>query len=363
MGVGRKFSLYISVSLMELASLCENLKKHAGQLVSSEQWPDQQLRWCAEAGVFKWFISNEYDGIELPYEKTVAGYVRLASVCLTTTFVITQRTGACKRILASENEGLKRDLLPPLARGDIFATVGLSHLTTSHRHVGEPVLSARRDSSGQWILDGFSPWVTGGAQADIIVAGAETEEHEHVFFAVPTSMEGVVCEPGFGLTALAASQTGRVNFNQVRLHVEHLVSAPRRPGESKGSTQNTGGLQTSALAIGLASAAVAFVTEQAKFRENLSANALALRSELNELEENLLSLARGDEVCSNEAIRSSANSFVLRATQSALIAAKGAGFVEGHDVGRWCREALFFLVWSCPQNVSDNNLCEFAGIA
>ena len=41
-----------------------------------------------------------------------------------------------------------------------------------------------------------------------------------------------------------------------------------------------------------------------------------------------------------------------------MIAAKGAGFVEGHPVGRWCREALFFLVWSCPQQVAEAGLCE-----
>jgi hypothetical protein len=53
---------------------------------------------------------------------------------------------------------------------------------------------------------------------------------------------------------------------------------------------------------------------------------------------------------------------VLRSTQSALAAAKGAGYVAGHPAGRWCREALFFLVWSCPQPVLSAHLCELAGI-
>jgi hypothetical protein len=45
-----------------------------------------------------------------------------------------------------------------------------------------------------------------------------------------------------------------------------------------------------------------------------------------------------------------------------LVAAKGTGYVVGHPAGRWCREALFFLVWSCPQPVSAANLCELAGL-
>ena len=58
-----------------------------------------------------------------------------------------------------------------------------------------------------------------------------------------------------------------------------------------------------------------------------------------------------------------ANSLVLRATQMSLAAAKGAGYASRHPVGRWCREALFFLVWSCPQPVVEENLRELAGLA
>ena len=61
-------------------------------------------------------------------------------------------------------------------------------------------------------------------------------------------------------------------------------------------------------------------------------------------------------------LRQRANSLVLRAAQAALMAAKGTGYVAGHPAGRWCREALFFLVWSCPQHVAHANLCELAGI-
>ena len=75
-----------------------------------------------------------------------------------------------------------------------------------------------------------------------------------------------------------------------------------------------------------------------------------------------MAIARGGEPCTKEQLRQRANSLVLRATQAALSAAKGTGYVVGHPAGRWCREALFFLVWSCPQPVANANLCELAGI-
>jgi hypothetical protein len=72
-----------------------------------------------------------------------------------------------------------------------------------------------------------------------------------------------------------------------------------------------------------------------------------------------LAAATGDVSRTTDALRAGANSLVLRATQAALAAAKGAGFVADHPAGRWCREALFFIVWRCPQLVLDANLCEF----
>jgi hypothetical protein len=124
----------------------------------------------------------------------------------------------------------------------------------------------------------------------------------------------------------------------------------------------TGGLQTSAVAIGLANAAIDFLSVESQQRRDLAAPAESLRREREGLARDLLAVAGGAATCSTEDLRARANSLALRSTQAALTAAKGAGFVQGHPAGRWCREALFFLVWSCPQGVAAANLCELAGI-
>ena len=67
-----------------------------------------------------------------------------------------------------------------------------------------------------------------------------------------------------------------------------------------------------------------------------------------------------------ESIRQRANSLVIRAAQASLGAAKGAGFVHGHPAERAVREAMFFLVWSCPQPVVESTLkalmCQGSGL-
>lgn len=55
-------------------------------------------------------------------------------------------------------------------------------------------------------------------------------------------------------------------------------------------------------------------------------------------------------------LRARANSFALRATQTALTASKGTGFLRQHPAQRWARQALFFLVWSCPRPAAEATL-------
>ncbi|QDU55238.1 acyl-CoA dehydrogenase family protein [Aeoliella mucimassa] len=350
----------------ELDVLCEQLKSLADQTDATGQWPAEQLRLCGEAGVFEWFLPTEYGGQHWSDVDVVRGYLKLAAACLTTTFVITQRTGACRRVAAGENDSLKSQVLPQLAAGDMFATVGISHLTTSHRHLSKPVLTARRVDNG-FVLDGFSPWVTGGDHADAILTGAQvmdgdTPTAEQVLAFVPTNQPGVQPGEPASLVGLSASHTGKVAFDNVLVTSDSLVAGPVENVMLAGRSSTPGGHETSTLALGLAAAAIDYLEEEAPKRPEFTQPHAALAGEFFDILEDLLSVAEGDAVCSKESLRQRANSLVLRSTQAALAAAKGAGYLSGHRVGRWCREALFFLVWSCPQPVMNANLCELAGL-
>ena len=59
-------------------------------------------------------------------------------------------------------------------------------------------------------------------------------------------------------------------------------------------------------------------------------------------------------------LRARANSLVLRATQAALTASKGSGFLRQHPAQRWALQALFFLVWSCPRPAAEATLAALA---
>jgi alkylation response protein AidB-like acyl-CoA dehydrogenase len=342
------------------------LARGADQLDLDGRWPAEQLARCAEAGVFEWFVPQPWGGAAWNAAAILGGYRALAEACLATTFVLTQRSGACQRIVASGNRELQDRLLPPLARGELFATVAISHLTTSRRHLRQPVLRAYPTADG-FRLAGYSPWVTGAQHADYVVAGAVVMEGEQptpdeILIVVPTSAPGVRAAPPAPLVALTASRTGPLEFVDACLDRGWVIAGPQPRVMASGGAA-TGGLQTSALAVGLAAAALGSLHAEAARREELSPPETALREELDQLDEALQDAARGAPRCSPEQLRQRANSLALRSTQAALAGAKGAGYVNGHPAGRWCREALFFLVWSCPQPVVQAHLCELAGLA
>ena len=344
----------------ELVQLCDQLST----LSDEQSWPEKALARCGELGFYRWFVPESYGGLGWSSADIAKGYLQLSAANLMVTFVLTQRVAAIRRIVTSSNESLKQEMLGALMTGKQTATVGISHLTTSRRHLGTAVVEAKACDAG-FTVRGFCPWVTGGRGADWILLGGSVVDQigdpngEEILFLVKSDSPSLNIKPGLDMIALSASQTGAVEISDAIVGHQHLVAGP----EEQVLTRHGGGagsLQTSVLALGVAKAAIDFIESEMKSRANLTGAEALLRQQHTILFENLLEAASGGDAMTASEIRSQANSLVLRATQSAMVAAKGAGFVEGHPVGRWCREALFFLVWSCPQAVSQANLDEFA---
>jgi alkylation response protein AidB-like acyl-CoA dehydrogenase len=344
-----------------LDDLCAALADNARSLDDRADWPAAAMALCADYGVFRWFLPQQWGGLAWSDTDLVRGYLRLSAASLVVTFILTQRSGACHRIAGSDNRIAQARWLPKLADGTAFATVGISHLTTSRRHLAQPVLTARETDAG-FVLDGYSPWVTGALAADVVVLGATLADGRQILAAVDARSPGFSAPEPPRLVGLSASATGEVRLSGVVVPHDAVLAGPIENVMQAGKGAGTGGLQTSTLAVGLATAAIDFLQSESRQRPDLSGPAAELRREQIALTANLLALAGGEAVCSTEELRTRANSLVLRATQSALGAAKGSGYVVGHPAGRWCREALFFLVWSCPQAVLSANLCELAGI-
>lgn len=335
------------------------LAERSGAL-ADQPWPEEQLQRLGELGVYRWFLPPTFGGWWWSYDDLLRGYLTLSRGCLTTAFVLTQWAAGVKRLLASENSTLKRELAPRFASGEDWVTVAISHLTTSRQHLQRPAVQAVPVEGG-YVLTGEAPWCSGARHASHVVVGAALDDGRQIVALVATDLPGLSCPEPLQLVALGASSTGPVRLEACFVPSETLLAGPIENALQKLSG-GAGGLETSCLALGLSGAAGARLAEDAKRRPELSGPAESFSLEQQRLEALLLQSARGEEGCTANELRTWANQLALRTTQSALTAAKGAGFERKHPVGRWCQEALFFLVWSCPQPVAHATMCDLAGL-
>lgn len=366
--------------MLDFDSLLSQLADRADVGESPDAWPTESFRDLATAGVLGWMIPREFGGSDRPSVELLRGYDRLATACLLTTFILTQRNGACQRIAAAEeNPEIRQSLLPNLVSDRRFATVGISHLTTSRQHLRRPAVTVSRDGD-DFLLEGEIPWVTGAIHADTVVTGGVLDDGRQVLIALPMDAAGITCLPPARLLALTGSCTGSVELNRVRVPARTLLGGPAAEIMKRGQTGGTGSVSTSVLAMGLSERAIRLLENEAERRSDLEEVAGSFRRELDTLRTDLYATVEtpltGTEPdaasygvaqtltrCQPESIRQRANSLVLRSTQSLMAASKGAGFVSGHPAERAAREAMFFLVWSCPQPVVSAALREFACLA
>jgi hypothetical protein len=124
-----------------------------------------------------------------------------------------------------------------------------------------------------------------------------------------------------------------------------------------GGGKGAGGLETSCLALGLAGAAVDHLHAEGRRRPELREVAERFEAVRRDVRRMLHRLAEvGGEPAAATTLRVRATRLALQATQAALTTSKGTGFVRPHPAQRWARQALFFLVWSCPRPAAEGIL-------
>jgi alkylation response protein AidB-like acyl-CoA dehydrogenase len=330
--------------------LLRQLAEHARQADEERVWPAASWAILQAVGACGWTVPKLYGGQEFGGIELLEHYESLAAACLTSAFLLSQRDAAVRRLRDHGNENLRRELLPALASGERFATVGLAQLTTS-RQYGQPAVTAR-DQGDAFLIDGTIPWVTGATRAEHIIIGAVVEGAGQILAVLPTNLPGVCIGKPLELMALEGSLTGEVSCDQVRLPRKWLLAGPAERVLQAGKG-GTGGLETSCLALGLAGAAIAQLRKEAELRPDLSADTERLDQSRLQLRKEMHQLAAASALAvAPQLLRARVNALVLQATQATLTSCKGTGFVRNHPAQRWARQALFFLVWSCPWPVA-----------
>jgi alkylation response protein AidB-like acyl-CoA dehydrogenase len=345
-----------------IESLVASLAREDGPADAAGSWPEGLWRLLVEAGATRWALPQAYGGQVCSRPLLFERYARLASGSLTAVFLLSQHDAAVRRLSdAASREGARR-WLDAIGSGQAFTTVGISQLTTSRR-LGAQALLATETAAGTYRLRGAMPWVSGACRADVFVTGALLEDGRQMLIALPADRPGVTVQPAFELAALQASCTAEVTLNDVQVTESDILSSPSQEPSGQPGAVGTAGLGTSALALGQARAALAALVAMAEDRLDLNDPVDVLCETWAQSWSSLMACAHGEEsLVSPSQVRAQANALALRTTQAYLTARRGSGFLRSEPAQRWARQALFFLVWSCPMPIAQAAIRNLAGL-
>lgn len=291
----------------------------------------------------------------------MARYGQVAEGSLTAAFILSQHDAAIRRMLPSRTRPEVAAWLNRIREGTAFVTVGISQLTTSTRR-GPGAMRAVENGQG-FQLEGVMPWVTAADRADLIVTGAVLDDGRQLLAMLPRTRPGVCVAPAFELAALQASCTAEVTCSGVEVTESDILAGPAADVMAIPGLAGTGGLETSALALGQARAALRGLSAEVQMRPELVETLDRLSTRWGQVAGSLAATAADDPgALTPGEVRRQANTLVLAATQAYLTARKGTGFLRSDDAQRWARQALFFLVWSCPTPIAQATLDDLSGM-
>jgi alkylation response protein AidB-like acyl-CoA dehydrogenase len=317
----------------------------------SGEWPVEDLKDLAEAGALRAVLPTELGGKDETALQIHLRYEQIAAASLATALVLSQRDSACAIIDAAKTSPLRSELLGALGTNSIFATVGIAQLTTS-RQGGPPAMRATRVQAG-WRIDGLVPWASGAAESAYVVTGAVVDASaDQMLFALPTDAPGVKVALPMELVALRATHTSSITCNSVVIDDRHVLHGPTEnvlAGRAKSLP-----LGQAFLAMGLSRGAIELIREHTS--ELAQTTVVSFEPQLADIRAAVM------EICTASTppppavaaeLRGRCNELALRITQSAVAIYKGTALLADHPAQRLAREAMFLLVWSCPNPVID----------
>lgn len=259
-------------------------------------------------------------------------------------FVQTQHQSAAIRIARGDNDALKHQLLPAMARGELLGGVAISHL----RRQDAPPLTATPVAGG-YVIRGSIPWITGYGLFQQFLVGARLPGDRALLAMMPfgTVPEKITLSPPLPLGAMAASGTVTAQIHDWFLPQEQVVKIcpvaavfPRHPQKL---------LHHGFFALGCAGAAIATMEEtlhRKGYEPSLGPSVAQLSQALTNLETAFFQSVTHPQLTTSQAIKLRGQGIQLmhQCSLGAIAIHSGAANIQGNAAQRIYGEALVFTV-------------------
>ena len=284
------------------------------------------------------------------------------------------------------SERQKNELLPRLARGELFFAYALSEPDVGGDLASAQVSGVVDRGQGTMTISGTKRWCTGARFAHylytLVRSGPpDARYHNLSLVLVPSDAAGISITD-IDHMGMRYTETTDVAFDDVVVPLEDVVGGPDAVDQGwpmlVGRALDVEKLEVSAVALGIAAAAVAdawdYAQEREQFGRKISGHQ-AVRHTLVDVRTKLeacrhmlyhaAALATAGRDCSVES--SMAKLFVAETAMEIVLACQGVmgayGYAREYDMERYVRDIVAFPMVGGSSNMQRNNLANRLGLA
>jgi alkylation response protein AidB-like acyl-CoA dehydrogenase len=332
-----------------------------------ERFPREKFTLLGDAGLLGLPFPEDVGGGGQPYAVYLQVVEEIAARWASVALGISVHTLACSPIANFGSEAQRRELLPEMVGGRLLGAYSLSE-----SHAGSDVASMRATatpSDDGWTARGEKAWVTHGGQADFYSTFLRTPADAGVGGG---SRTGISCFhltpdlPGFSAAkpeekmGLTGSTTSALRLDDVPIPADRLVGEPGRGMGIALSALDAGRLGVSAVAVGLAQAALDVAVDYAKERtafgrpivehQGLSFLLADMAAAVESARATYLVAARRKDAGKAYSRQASiaklvATDAAMKVTTDAVQVLGGAGYTREFPVERYMREAKVMQIF------------------
>ena len=256
--------------LSSVDRLCrERIAPRAAEIDETDEFPRDLYAAAAELGVFGLWIPEAYGGIGPDMVTPLLIAERIARDSASFSLSFSNCGDAATPIVSAGSDAVKREYLPRIASGESIPVFALTE-PGAGSDAASIVTRAERDGD-DYVINGRKMWITNGSIGDVYVVFAKTDPdagHRGVSaFVVPRGVPGFTVGRDEKLMGLHGSPTSELIFENVRVPAENRLGAEGEGFKVAMVTLDEARLNCSAVALGVASAALELAVAYAKQRE------------------------------------------------------------------------------------------------
>jgi len=329
----------------------------AADLDHTSRFPAEVIAKAAELGLLGLTVPEAYGGPGLDHVAYVVAHEELARASAGFQTIVTVNTSlVCEPILRWGTEEQKRRYLPDLVSGRRLGCYCLTEPAAGSDAMALRTTATLRD--GVWFLSGTKIFVTNGAEADLCLVYARSEDAPGArgisAFLVEKSFSGVKVGKVEKKLGIKCSSTTELIFDGCRVPAENLLGGRGEGGRIALATLDGGRIGIAAQALGIARACLEEATAYAHQRQQFGqpiANFQAVRWGLADMATRLDAarlltyragaLRSAGRPCTQEAAMAKlfASETAMWAAHRAVQIFGGYGYMQEYPVERYFRDA------------------------